>query len=65
MLPATTRTGRSYCPASAGMGGLLMSLLEVVPAPGDSAQYKGLKLTAHLTDERRVRELFVEVTRQG
>lgn len=47
------------------MGGLLMSLLEVVPAPGDSAQYKGLKLTAHLTDERRVRELFVEVTRQG
>lgn len=42
------------------MGGLLMSLLEVVPAPGDSATYRGLKLTARATDERRVRELLVE-----
>jgi CBS domain containing-hemolysin-like protein len=46
------------------MGGLLMSLLEVVPSPGDSATYRGLKLTAHLTDERRVRELFAEVVRK-
>ncbi len=42
------------------MGGLLMSLLDVVPGPGDSATYRGLKLTAHVTDERRVRELMVE-----
>jgi CBS domain containing-hemolysin-like protein len=43
------------------LGGLLMSLLEVVPAPGDSASFRGLKLTAQATDERRVRELLVEV----
>src|SRR5262249_28665089 len=42
------------------MGGLLMSLLDVVPAPGESAGLKGLKLTAQTTDERRVRELLVE-----
>lgn len=45
------------------MGGLLMSLLDVVPAPGDSAVYRGLKLTAHVTDERRVRELLVEAVK--
>jgi CBS domain containing-hemolysin-like protein len=43
------------------MGGLLMSLLEVVPAPGDSAVFRGVKLTARATDERRVRELMAEV----
>jgi Mg2+/Co2+ transporter CorC len=43
------------------MGGLLINLLEVVPGPGESAAYRGLKLTAHATDERRVRELLVEV----
>jgi CBS domain containing-hemolysin-like protein len=42
------------------MGGLLMSLLDVVPAPGESATFRGLKLTAQVTDERRVRELLVE-----
>ncbi len=42
------------------MGGLLLHLLEVVPTPGDSAVYRGLKLIAHSTDERRVRELIVE-----
>jgi len=42
------------------MGGLLMSLLDVVPTPGESAVYRGLKLTAQATDERRVRELLVE-----
>jgi CBS domain containing-hemolysin-like protein len=42
------------------MGGLLMSLLDIVPAPGDSATFRGLKLTAQLTDERRVKELLVE-----
>ncbi|HEY5910963.1 MAG TPA: hemolysin family protein [Verrucomicrobiae bacterium] len=46
------------------MGGLLMSLLEIVPAPGDSAAFRGLKLTAKTTDERRVRELLVETLRE-
>jgi putative hemolysin len=45
------------------MGGLLVNLLEVVPAPGDSTVYRGLKLTAQTTDERRVKELLVETTR--
>jgi putative hemolysin len=45
------------------MGGLLAMLLHVIPAPGDSAAFRGLKLTAATTDERRVRELLVEVAR--
>ena len=46
------------------MGGLLVSLLEVVPAVGESATYRGLRLTARSVDERRVRELLVEVVRR-
>lgn len=42
------------------MGGLLVWLCETVPAPGESAVYRKLKLTAHVTDARRVRELMVE-----
>jgi len=42
------------------MGGLLVSLLNVVPAQGGSTTFRGLKLTAHVADERRVRELLVE-----
>lgn len=42
------------------MGGLLMKLLDVVPATGEWAVFRGLKLTAHAVDERRVRELLVE-----
>ena len=42
------------------MGGLLTSLVEVVPRPGESAIFRGLKLTAAVADERRVRELTVE-----
>ncbi|HVM48073.1 MAG TPA: transporter associated domain-containing protein, partial [Candidatus Acidoferrum sp.] len=42
------------------MGGLLSSLLNVVPGPGESATFRGLKLTAQATDERRVREVLVE-----
>jgi len=42
------------------MGGLLMSLMDVVPRPGDSAVFRGVKLTAAAADERRVRELLVE-----
>ena len=45
------------------MGGLLTSLLEVVPSPGEAAVFRGLKLTAQVADERRVRELLVEVVR--
>ena len=45
------------------MGGLLMNLLDVVPNRGDSATFRGLKLTAQATDERRVKELLVEVTK--
>jgi len=42
------------------MGGLLAHLLGVVPAQGDSAVFRGLKLTAQIADERRVRELRIE-----
>jgi CBS domain containing-hemolysin-like protein len=45
------------------MGGLLTTLLNVVPNPGESAVFRGLKLIAHATDERRVRELLVEVAK--
>jgi CBS domain containing-hemolysin-like protein len=45
------------------MGGLLTRLLEVVPSAGDSATFRGLKLTAQAADERRVRELMVEVVK--
>jgi putative hemolysin len=45
------------------LGGLLMSLLEVVPTPGESATFRGLKLTAKSADERRVRELNIEVVK--
>jgi magnesium and cobalt exporter, CNNM family len=45
------------------MGGLLTHLLEVVPNAGESAVFRGLKLTAQTTDERRVRELLVEVVK--
>lgn len=42
------------------MGGLLVHLLGVVPQAGDSASVNGLRLTAQVVDERRVRELLVE-----
>ncbi len=45
------------------MGGLLVRLVELVPSPGESAVFRGLKLTAQVTDERRVRELLVEVVK--
>jgi putative hemolysin len=41
------------------MGGLLLKLLDVVPPAGVSATFRGLKLTAHAVDERRVKELVV------
>lgn len=45
------------------MGGLLMKLLDVVPGPGEWATFRGLKLTAQVTDERRIREVLVEVVK--
>jgi len=42
------------------LGGLMMSLMDVVPSTGDSVVYHGLKLTAQVTDERRIRELLIE-----
>ena len=44
------------------MGGLLVSLLEVVPARGDSVVHAGLKLTATVVDDRRVIELHATAT---
>ena len=45
------------------MGGLLTHLRGVVPEAGESASFRGLKLTAHAVDERRVRELMVQRVR--
>jgi magnesium and cobalt exporter, CNNM family len=42
------------------MGGLLTHLLGVIPNVGDSATFYGLKFTAQIVDERRVRELLVQ-----
>jgi CBS domain containing-hemolysin-like protein len=42
------------------MGGLLTHLRGVVPEAGESAAFRGLKLTAHAVDERRVRELMIQ-----
>jgi putative hemolysin len=42
------------------MGGLLTHLLGVVPDAEESAVFSGLKLTAHVTDGRRVNELLVQ-----
>jgi Mg2+/Co2+ transporter CorC len=46
------------------MGGLMVSVAEVVPSPGEAVFFRGLKLTAQVVDERRVRELLVEVRRK-
>jgi putative hemolysin len=45
------------------MGGLMLRVLETVPTPGESVTFRGLKLTAEVTDERRVRDLLVEVVK--
>ena len=51
-------------PAVDTMGGLLVSLLEVVPAAGESATFRGLRLTAQSVDDRRIKELLVESIRK-
>ena len=45
------------------LGGLLTHLLGVVPDANESAVFAGLKLTAHVTDGRRVNELLVQKTK--
>jgi len=45
------------------LGGLLMDQLGVVPGVGQSATFRGLRLTARVADERRIRELLVEVVK--
>lgn len=45
------------------MGGLLTHLLGVVPDTDESAVFSGLKLTAQVSDGRRVKELMVQRTR--
>ena len=45
------------------LGGLLVNLLDVVPVTGESAAFRGLKFTAQVVDDRRVRELLVEVVK--
>jgi len=50
-------------PGTETMGGLLAKLLDVVPATGESAVFRGLKLTAQVVDERRVREILVEAVK--
>ena len=47
------------------MGGLIVSQLEVVPAQGRSVAFRGLRMTAQTADDRRVRELLVEVLKKG
>ncbi len=47
------------------MGGLVVQLMEVIPSPGQSVKFSGLKLTVRLADERRVREILVEEIRKG
>ena len=46
------------------MGGLVLSLLEVVPAEGESVSYHGLQLTVKVAEERRIKELLVRVTKK-
>jgi len=45
------------------MGGLLTHLLGVVPAAGEAAVFSGLRFKALVVDDRRVRELEVEVAK--
>jgi CBS domain containing-hemolysin-like protein len=47
------------------MGGLLVAQAGVVPPQGHSVNFRGLRLTATEADERRVRELRVELARKG
>jgi CBS domain containing-hemolysin-like protein len=47
------------------VGGLVVAVAECVPAPGQSVVYGGLRWTAAVADERRVREVLVERLGKG
>ncbi len=47
------------------VGGLVVALAECVPAPGQSVVHGGLRWTATVADERRVREVLVERVAKG
>ncbi|HUD45208.1 MAG TPA: hemolysin family protein [Candidatus Baltobacteraceae bacterium] len=46
------------------MAGMALHEFEVVPAPGESVTAGGLRLTVQAADERRIRELLVEVVKK-
>lgn len=51
----------SGLPGVVTMGGLVTALAEVVPTAGETVSHRGLRLTVQVADERRVKELLVEV----
>jgi CBS domain containing-hemolysin-like protein len=42
----------------------MLSQAEVVPTAGQSIQFHGLRLTAEAADERRIKQILVEVIRK-
>jgi CBS domain containing-hemolysin-like protein len=52
--------GMPDVPGVVTMGGVVLSLLEVVPYPGQSVVVGNLRLTAEKVNDRGVRELLVE-----
>jgi putative hemolysin len=46
------------------LGGLMVTQAGVVPSAGESVTFRGLRLTAQSVDERRVKELRVEMVRK-
>ncbi len=56
--------GLGEVPGSDTMGGLMVAQMEVVPVAGQSVLFRGLRLTAQVVDERRVKELLVEVVKK-
>jgi len=46
------------------MAGLALHQFQVVPLPGESVTLGGLRLTVRAADERRIRELLVEVVKK-
>jgi putative hemolysin len=51
-------------PGCETMAGLALRQFELVPAPGESVIFAGLRLTVRSADERRIRELLVEAVRK-
>jgi putative hemolysin len=51
-------------PGCETMAGLALQQFEVVPAAGESVTVAGLRLTVQATDERRIRDLLVEVVKK-